>query len=346
MNKILKFSLMLLTVGVVVSSCQKESSTGIVRSDPFTIVSKVSVVLPANYSADGVNASVSDFAITSLGLTADEFTSEFGKSVKFGYATSPEASAVQWVSENSDGQYGHWFDANGNVAASGSAGVLHIQSNCQWGKSTTGISSFNVNLAPSAYTQGSAFKVYQALGHDTATGITDIFFIEWNVKVNEEKTFAEGSASFSPTAGIIANINMAPTQTGNEYTTLEVSVPETVYTMVKQLSGYDALAYFIASGQISSYAFPGASTLGDAGTDFWFDSKGAVAEQASAVVNLSLYLESGNPVQGGGKEVKLLVKPNIGAAVTVGTNFKCGFLFVYGTTKIPFIANITVVDSL
>ena len=306
----------------------------------------MSVVLPANYSAAGVNATVSDLAISSLGLTTAEFTSEFGNSVKFGHATSADPSAVKWESENSDGKYGHWFDANGNVSMSSSAQILHIQSNCQWGKSTSNITSFNVNLSPTAYTQGSTYKVYQALGHDTAAGVTDVAFIEWNVTVNEEKPFATGSASFSPTAGIIANIKMIPTKTGTEYATLEVPMPETIYTMVKQLSGYDALAYFISSGQIKCYAFPGAASVGAAGTDFWFDSKGAVAAQASAVVNTSLYLEAGNPMQGGGKEVKLLLKPNVGAAVTAGTNFKCGFLFVYGTTQIPLIANITVANSL
>ena len=306
----------------------------------------MSVVLPANYSADGVDASISDFAISALSLTSDEFTSEFGKSVKFGYATSADRSSVKWESESNDGKYGHWFDANGNVTTSSSAQTLHIQSNCQWGKSNSNISSFNVNLSPAAYTQGSSYKVYQAIGHDTSAGVTDIFFIEWNVAVNEEKPFATGSASFNPSAGIIANVTMIPTKTGTEYSTLEIPMPETIYTMVKQLSGYDALAYFISSNQIKCYAFPGAASVGSAGTNFWFDSKGAVAEQASSVVNASLYLESGNPVQGGGKEVKLLLKPNIGASLSAGTSFKCGFIFVYGTTQIPLIANITVASSL
>ena len=336
---------MVLATGAVLSGCEKKSAVNADRTTAATLISQVSVVLPANYSATGVNAS-SDGFLYSLGLTADEFTSEFGSSVKFGYATSADPSAVKWESENNDGKYGHWFDANGNVTTSASARTLHIQSNCQWGKSTSNISSFNVNLSPDAYTQGSTYKVYQAIGHDTPGGVTDIYFIEWTVAVNEEIPFATGSATFNPAAGIIADIKMIATKTGNEYSTLEVPMPDAIYTMVQQLSSYDALAYFITSGQIKSYAFPGAASVGAAGTDFWFNGKGAVAEKASSVVNASLYLEAGNPIQGGGKVVKLLLKPNVGASVAVGTNFKCGFIFIYGTTQIPLIANITVVSSL
>ena len=347
MRKSLKFAALAFAACAVLAACEKEDAVKSASKVAVTTVYPMSVLLPANYSASGVDASVSDLLLTTIGLTSDEFTSEFGSTVKFGYATSPDPSAVKWESENNDGKYGHWFDPNGTAAQSASAQILHVQSNCQWGKSASNITSFNLNVSPTAYTQGSSYKVYQAIGHTTEANVTDVAFIEWNVKVNSEIPFATGTASFSMSTGIFANIKMIATSKDNEYSTLEIPMPEAVYAAVKAMSPYalDNLAYFITVGQIKCYAFPKAAGMGAEGKEFWYDATGAVAAEDKAVVKTSLYLEPG-AAPSAGRNVSLLVDPKVGASVTVGNTFRCGFLFTYGTTMIPLIANITVVDSL
>jgi len=323
------------------SSCEKEFT----KADPtaVTVVCPVHVDLPANYSEAGVNVTIPEAVLRQISLTADSFTSGFGQNVQFGWASSADPSAVKWESENNDGKYGHWFDLQGKATSTSKA--IHSQSNCQWGKSSSNVTSFNINMNKENYTQGASAKCYQAVG-STKDGVTDILFIEWDVLVKEEKPFATGSASFSMTTGIVAGIKMIQTTASEEYATLEIDMPAAVYQTVKAMSGYDALAYFISSGQVKSYAFPKAAAVGAAGTDFWFDNTGSVAAESAAVVNASLDLEPGNPIVGGGKTVKLVLKPKVGATLTTGTKFNCGFIFVYGTTKIPLIASITVVDSL
>ena len=334
--------------GILFSGCEKTPADNPVSQIPGTFVYKVSTLLPANYSSQGVNVTVPETMLTVLGLTSDEFTSEFSNSaIKFGHAQSADPSSVVWESENSGGKYGHWFDANGNAAISSSAQILHIQSNCQWGQSSSGVTSFNVNVNNTAYTQGSQYTAYQAIGHTTASGVTDVAFIEWDVTVNNEIPFATGTASFSMTTGIFANIKMISTSKDNEYATLEVPMPETVYAAVKTMSPYalDNLAYFIRVGQIKCYAFPKAAGLGKEGQEFWYDATGAVAEEEKAVVKTSLYLEPGD-APSAGRNVSLLLTPKVGATVTVGDTIKCGFMFMYGTTMIPLTVYITVVKEL
>lgn len=328
------------------TGCNKNEVLNSTNPVDLTFVYPVSVTLPANYAAAGVNVSVPDALLSALGTSAEEFTAEYGKTIKFGSATATNSSAITWEAGVNDGKYGHWFDKDGKVIASNGEGALHIQSNCKWGSESSNLLSFNVNMSEAAYTQGAKFKVYQVIGRTSGSNKYTAF-IEWNVVVKNELPFATGTASFSMTTGILANIKMIPTKSGEEYTTLEIPMPDAVYAAVKALSPYqyDNLAYFITVGQIKSYAFPKAASIGAEGLDFMFDKTGAIAAESSAVVKTSLYLEGGTPPTGG-KIVKLLVKPVVGASVAAGDNFKCGYIFTYGTQKIPLIANITVVSSL
>jgi len=338
----MKKALVLLSaVSVLFAACTKSDPVEHDRSPYFcTWENSQTINLPGTFSKAGTDITLpKDNILSVLGISESEFLSGLGTKVQFGYTTettSPlKAENVTWQ----NGSVGGWYDQSGKPATEASGAVYCAQKD-KW--------VWNVNMAEALCGKGNSFKVTQAFQASGADGGTRTVFVKYTITSVQLYDLGTGSSSFSMNTGIVCQTKMVVKDASKEYKPLVLDIPEIVYQTVKAMSpyGYDNLAYFVKSGQIKCYAFPKGGGVGSETQNAWFDKTGAeAATDADKAVNVFLELEPGDPMSGGGKYIYVHFDEQAGA-LKAGDTIRCGFVFVYGTTKIPMTCLVTIVDKL